>query len=222
MDQEYPLVSALMLVRAADRQNIARAINCFESQTYPYKELIIINNCDSQLQCSELEIAARPNVFLVDTPSKLTAGMARNYGLSSCNGQIIAQFDCDSYHHPERLLKQAIALFQNDAQVCMLSQALKFSFISNHASKWSNDRNAILNSMMFIRPKGIDYLNLDKLEELSILEKLVANKYNAISLPMPYLMVKLIGDSYPTLIRSHSDIDQSDINTISDILLSIS
>ena len=38
----YPLLSALMLIYRPDPKELIKAINCFEAQTYPYKELIII------------------------------------------------------------------------------------------------------------------------------------------------------------------------------------
>lgn len=194
MSEEYPLVSAIMLVCQKDHRNVLRAIECFERQNYPYKELLLVNNCDTQLEASELNLDARPNVYVLDTPLKLTAGMARNYGLSACNGQIIAQFDCDCYHAPDRLLKQAIALFENNASICVLTKCLKYSYISGYATYWSNDQNAILNSMMFVRPKNIDYENIDKQEEKSLMQRMLSNNLNAISLPMPELIIKLVGD----------------------------
>lgn len=192
-EEDYPLISAIMLVRSKDYDNIPRAIKCFEDQSYPYKELLIVNNCDSQFEASELSLEAKPNVFLIDTPTKLSAGMAKNFGLSACNGQIIVQFDSDCYHAPDRFMKQAIAMFKNNASVCVLKECYKYSYISNHASMLSNNQSAILSSMMFIRPKGIDYANTDKQEERSLMEKLIHNGYEAISLPMPELMIKLIG-----------------------------
>ena len=196
MDEiEYPLISALMLAQKRDHKiNVPRAIEYFERQTYPYKELIIINNCDSQLEASGLSALAKPNIFYLDTPTKLSAGMAKNYGLSACNGQIIAQFDCDCFHAADRLMKQAIAMFKNSATVCVLTECYKYSYISGHASMQCNNQNAILSSMVYVRPNGIDYANIDKQEERSLMEKLIHSGYQAISLPMPELMVKLVGE----------------------------
>lgn len=222
MSEEYPLISAIMLVCHKDHKYVHRAIKCFEDQNYPYKELLIVNNCDTQLQASELSLDARPNVYMLDTPLKLTAGMAKNYGLSACNGQIIAQFDCDCYHAPDRLLKQAIALFENNASICVLTKCLKYSYISGQAGYWSNDQNAILNSMMYIRPKNIDYENLDKQEEKSLMQRMLSNNLNAVSLLMPELMLKLIGDDVGDELPLESALDEASQVYIKSCLKTIS
>jgi hypothetical protein len=84
-----------------------------------------------------------------------------------------------------------------------------------------NDQNAILNSMVFIRPQNIDYDNVNKQEEKTIMQKLLANGHNAISLPMPQLIIKLIGTGTLDIITSFN-LDKSQEVYIKDSLLSIS
>ncbi len=193
---DYPLVSAIMLAGRTPINDVLATIKSFRNQTYPYKELVIINNSSSQYNASELNIHAQKDIFMVDTPIELTAGMARNYGIASANGQILAQFDSDYYHHPKRLEAQITALAKNDAEVCVLTETLAYSLINGRASKNSNLKSAILNSMVFIRPKDIDYPNQEKNEEKTILERLSKVGFKTISLSRPELMVKLYSSHY--------------------------
>lgn len=190
-DPQYPLVSAIMLVGKCPLEDVKAAIKCFKSQTYPYKELIIINNAFSQYEASGLSIHAQHNIFIVDTAVHMTAGMARNHGIAAAKGQIIAQFDADYYHHPNRIESQIGAIIQNEAQVCVLTETLNYSYVSGRASYNTNDRKAILGTMVMIRPAAIDYADVNKNEEKSILEKMTKAEMKIISLPRPDLACKL-------------------------------
>ena len=192
-NQEYPLLSALMVVNKGTYPLINRAINCFSSQTYPNKELIIVNNATTQLEASDLIIDATPNVFVIDTPTLLNIGQARNYGISAANGQILAQFDVDCWHSPQRLQLQIAAMAENSSHVCLLSSASRYSVYSKEFINWTNDKNAILNSMVFIRPKNVDYPNLQKSEELHLLIRLAELGGQVSSLNAPHLLCKIVG-----------------------------
>lgn len=173
-DEEYPLVSAIMLAGKVATTDVVAAIDCFRSQTYPYKELIIINNATNQFTATDLNIQAESNVFLIDSPTYLNAGMARNYGIRAANGRILAQFDADYWHAPERLETQIAALAQNEAHICMLSDTLMYSYVSGRAAPHKNHKSAILGTMVFVRPSMIDYPSVSKNEELGILNKMVS------------------------------------------------
>lgn len=180
MTTEYPLISAITIVKDVCVQQLEMVIECFENQTYPYKELVIINNARSQSLASQLEIKARKDVYVVDTPTFLTSGHARNYAIQHCNGQIIAQFDYDMWHNKIRLESQLLTMINNGSKICVLSKCMLYymgnrSYMTNHA-------NAILQTMMYVRPHMIDYPQSDKGEELGLLEKLINSGYNIISL----------------------------------------
>lgn len=190
-DQEYPLVSAIMLAGQCPHEDIFAAIKCFNSQTYPYKELIIINNAKTQFEASALNMHAQKDIFIIDTPIGLSAGMARNYGISAANGQILAQFDADYYHSPNRLEVQIATLAGNEAHVSVLTETLQYSFVSGKATYQRNDKQAILNTMVLVRPRDIDYPNVNKNEEKGFLEKLINAGMKTISIPKVDLMCKL-------------------------------
>ncbi len=189
--EEFPLVSAIMLAGRVQIPDVLAAIDCFKAQTYPYKELIIVNNARSQYDASALNIRAERDIFMVDTPQELFAGMARNYGISCANGKILAQFDADYWHAPNRLEAQVATLAQNEAHVAVLDSTLCYSFVSGRASYWTNDRKAILGTMVFVRPTGLDYPNADKQEELGLLDKFQQAELSVISMNVPELACKL-------------------------------
>jgi len=199
MEQEkYPLVSAIMLAGKTTPANIMAGVECFKSQNYPYKELIIVNNAQSQLDASSLNIKAEKDVFIVDTPQHLTAGMARNYGISAANGKILAQFDADYWYSPDRLSTQIAGMAKNESHVAVFNKTLSYSYASGRVSYHTNPKEIILETMVFIRPKEIDYPNIEKNEELGILNKLNGIDYKTISINNPILCCKLFFTNHIT------------------------
>lgn len=190
-NSQLPLISAIMLAGKMQVLDIVKAIECFKSQTYPNKELIIVNNAKSQFEASKLNIAAEDNIFLIDTPTLLHAGMARNYGIRAANGQILAQFDADYWYDAERLSTQVATMAETGSQVCMLASTLKYSFCSGNAGLYTNSKDVILDTMVFVRPKEIDYPDADKNEEFGILDRLIKANYSPITISNPDLCCKL-------------------------------
>ena len=179
-----------MLAGESSLSQVIACVESYKSQTYPYKELIIINNSSSQYKASELAIHAQHNVFVLDTPIKLSAGMARNHGIAAANGRILAQFDSNYFHHPNRLESQVAALAESEAEVCYLTSTLKYSFVSGRATRNTNDKSVIPQSLVMIRSKGVDYPNEEKGEEKSLMTKLI-NQKKVVSINAPMLMTKV-------------------------------
>lgn len=186
---EHPLVSALTILNSTDL--LETTLRCFRRQTYPYKELIIVNNAKNQTTASEITISAEPDVFLIDTPELWPAGQARNYAISAANGRILAQFDTDSWHHPNRLEAQIATMVANEAHICVLNKSLSYSMHSQVARYWENKQQAILNTMVYIRPASIDYGQATKYEEFDMLEKMQNSGMQIIAIDKPDLVCKL-------------------------------
>jgi glycosyltransferase involved in cell wall biosynthesis len=172
VNSEWPLVSCIMLAGRTPLPEVHAAIQCFRQQTYPYKELVIVNNARSQFQASELVIDAERGVFIADTPTHYSAGMARNHGIAAANGQIIAQFDPDFWHAPNRIEAQVATVAESQAHIAVLASCLSFSSLSGAARPFTNAAKAIMASMVFIRPKKLDYPDDDKHEEHALFQRL--------------------------------------------------
>lgn len=198
---DIPLISAVMLIGKLPVEQVQLAINCFADQTYPNKELIIVNNASNQWQASALQltlpvdpISQQPIAHILDTEYKLTAGMSRNYGLSVAKGSIIIQFDADCWHSSHRIATQVTAMVEHQAQVCMLSRGLEYGY-NGYTTYWSNSKRILPNTMIFFKPQD-NYPNVEKSEELGLLNKLMQSGYKPIALDKPELVCKLHFTAY--------------------------
>lgn len=189
-NEDYPLVSCIALAGNHTISGVRDTIDQFNAQSYPYKELIIVNNCRNQSYASDLVLEASPNIFIIDTPKLLSAGMARNWGVMSANGQILAQFDINYWHSPDRLQSQVNSLTAG-AHISLLSNILAYSGFSNIVRYLDNDRSAILNTMVYIRPKDIDYDDVESNEESSIIQKMISKGFKPIAIDAPELCCKI-------------------------------
>jgi len=80
-----PHVTAVMLTTADRAGMAARAVRCFESQTYPEKDLL---------------------VFPTDHLRGTTTGELRNLACAEARGDIVAHWDDDDWSHPQRIEEQ--------------------------------------------------------------------------------------------------------------------
>lgn len=92
------MVSCLMVTKPSRIDMARRAIECFEAQTYRNRELVIVAE-------EALPIAARDIIFGTGSLGEL-----RNVSVAHANGEFIAQWDDDDWHHPQRLERQLAGL----------------------------------------------------------------------------------------------------------------
>ena len=101
-----PLVTAVMVTgKHANRRPLAlAAVRCFQAQTWPNKELVIINDGMS------LGIQG-PTIqeFLLPAKKETTLGELRNRGLDRARGSWIIQWDDDDWSHASRIEVQMAA-----------------------------------------------------------------------------------------------------------------
>lgn len=187
---DYPLVSAIMLAGRHSHAELDFAIKCFNFQTYPNKELIVVNSHNIPISID--------GVNVVNTGAAMPAGMARNIGLAAAHGKLFAQFDANCWHAPNRLEAQIATMAENDAQVSLLASSLSYSFVSGRALYQQNSRQAIVGSLVFVRPFQIEYAPYDKQEEIGLLEKMQKAKMTIITVPLPSLMCRLYYSDTPT------------------------
>lgn len=102
------LVSAIMPTRGRS-QWAAQAVDCFLSQTYPNKELIILDDDDapsfSDAAVEEIE-AKRENVRWFGMVDRMTIAEKRNYAATLARGEIIWTLDDDDWSAPGRMADQ--------------------------------------------------------------------------------------------------------------------
>ena len=97
------LVSAIMPTgRLPGRRALSQvAIECFFRQTYPDRQLVIVNHSEEPFGLED------PRVKEVVVRRPPTLGELRNIGLDAADGELLITWDDDDWHHPCRMEKQA-------------------------------------------------------------------------------------------------------------------
>lgn len=120
--QNGPLVSCLMVSRGK-LLPARHAIDCFRLQTYPLRELVILDdNPVSELTAflAELNDPLIRYIQISETQTRL--GSLRNYALAEVRGELVCQWDDDDLYDARRLAWQIEALQTSGAQACFLSR----------------------------------------------------------------------------------------------------
>lgn len=126
---DVPLVTALMVTGKDETRPFyaRRAIDCFLQQTYPNKELLIINHGRESVFTPDVRIRELRIMKAHDQ----TLGSLRNIGLDFARGSLILTWDDDDWYHPLRMEVQ-IAAYQSDSAILLKNQ-IRYSFQSRSA-----------------------------------------------------------------------------------------
>ncbi len=120
----YPLVSCLMVTR--ERFDLARrSVNCFLKQTYPNKELVIIDDdpCDDlERWVGSLRDPQIQFMRLADEGKPL--GELREISLQAARGDYVSQWDDDDISHPDRLMSQLVSIAALHADAAFLHRQM--------------------------------------------------------------------------------------------------
>ncbi|ARA94255.1 hypothetical protein AWN76_014575 [Rhodothermaceae bacterium RA] len=117
---EAPLVSCIM--PTYDRRAfVPQAIRDFQRQTYPNRELLILD--DGPDAIGDL-VPDDPRIRYLRLPARLTLGAKRNRACEAARGTLIAHWDDDDWVAPTRLAVQVSHLMQTGAAVCGLREVL--------------------------------------------------------------------------------------------------
>jgi len=185
------LISAITIIDTQDQKRVDFLIHSFKAQTYANKELIIINNAESQYHASRIKAIEENNIKLIDLPYKYTKGVAKNHACSIAQGEIITLFSPEYYHHPQRMIKQHKVL-QKAKSGSFLNAYLQVSQY-NGISEKAAPHGMVLESMMYHRPAAFTFGVEDRAEDLHCLQTLLSENYNFCSIAEPDLMIRVIG-----------------------------
>lgn len=121
---EMPLVSCLMVTR--DRAARAqRAIRCFQAQTYPARELVILDDGEDDALADWIASQRDDRIQYHRLPTGTTPlGALRNRSVALASGDYVCQWDDDDLYDPARIETQMILLRALDAEACLLSRWL--------------------------------------------------------------------------------------------------
>lgn len=121
--KEHPKVSCLM-VTANRKQLMRRSILGFKNQTYPNKELVVVDDGQQDLEevLKELPSSQLTYLKLKSKPGN-TLGKLRNRSLDEADGEYLVQWDDDDWYHPDRISIQA-GFLNKGYDACCISGSL--------------------------------------------------------------------------------------------------
>lgn len=122
-------------------RHVRRSVQCYLDQTYPNKELVVVNEGPKEYQ-EEMDTwfsgLGRSDIRPVWLNGEYTLGALRNISMGVCRGDYICQWDDDDFCMPFRLSSQYSHLSNTpDANVCYLGDQLHFYF-STGELYWDN------------------------------------------------------------------------------------
>jgi len=121
-----------------DRPEFAlQAVRYFQRQDWPATELIIVEDGPPLLASL---LPDDPRITLVPSGmSRRSIGSKRNLACELARGEIIAQWDDDDWHGPERLSRQVGPIVSGDAEISALRDCLLFDVCHWQFWRWSDD-----------------------------------------------------------------------------------
>lgn len=103
-----PLVSCILPTKNR-AEFIPQAIRSYQSQTYPHRELVIVDNGDDQ---TAMLLPPDRSIRYAKVTGTLTTGDMRNLCAKYARGEFICHFDSDDWSAPERVADQVTRLSQ--------------------------------------------------------------------------------------------------------------
>jgi glycosyltransferase involved in cell wall biosynthesis len=117
---DVPLVSCLMPTSGRP-ELAARAARCFLMQDHPRRELVVVGEDSAELR----EALPRDDrIRLVEVAAKRSIGELRNIACRHARGDVVAHWDDDDWHGPQRLSRQIAPLVAGTADVTALRDVL--------------------------------------------------------------------------------------------------
>ncbi len=173
--ETFPLISCLCVSHNTVRQ-LQQAIDCFEAQTYPNKELLVLYESDNGAVRQFARQEQHERVYFLEVPAepKLTLGELRNLSVERCNGEYFCQWDDDDWYASNRLQVQMEALQQSCKPACMLLYWLMYDCVNKAAylSPFRLWEGSILCKKSVITPL-CNYASLEKGEDTILLGHLL-------------------------------------------------
>jgi glycosyltransferase involved in cell wall biosynthesis len=128
-----PLVSCIMPTHNR-RLFVPRAIDYFLRQDHPAKELVII---DDGTDSVEDLVPPLPSIRYHRVAGRMVLGTARNLACEMASGSMIAHWDDDDWHAPDRLSRQVRQLESGRIDLCGLTSLLLYEPANDRAWRFT-------------------------------------------------------------------------------------
>jgi len=148
-------VSVLMLTHTYTK-HLFEAIDCFLSQTYDNKELILLDSGSTthyeyvaeRLRRMGKRTVGIRHIYVSNTDFN-TVGDLRNFGLKLCSGEYVCIYDDDDLMSENRIERQLKHLKENGDGYSVLGSYSIASDSSYNVSFVGNDEDGLLGTIMF-------------------------------------------------------------------------
>lgn len=139
IDHCLPKISCLLVTAKGRIEYFRRSFQCYLDQTYPNRELVIVNEGPFEYQQQIKSIVGnRDDVRFVFLDGYYTLGALRNISIALCHGDLFVQWDDDDFNMPDRLRTQYAYLYKHpNARVCYLTDQLHYYFPTQELY-WNN------------------------------------------------------------------------------------
>lgn len=104
----HPLISCICITGKRSKFLI-RSVICFDTQSYPNKELVISypeDDLETKILTDQIIASSGLNIVTIARDPKISLGAARNEAIIHCNGEYICTWDDDDWYHYKRLIHQ--------------------------------------------------------------------------------------------------------------------
>jgi glycosyltransferase involved in cell wall biosynthesis len=120
------LISALVVTRDGALPRLANALGDLARQTHAERELVVVHDGDATFHAAVELLAHRAGLdaTIERAEAGQPLGALRNRTVALSRGELVAQWDDDDRHHPERLARQAAALAGREASFAFLTDQL--------------------------------------------------------------------------------------------------
>lgn len=137
-----PLLSCIMPTYNR-RPFIPLALERFREQSYPNRELIVVD--DGSDPVGDL-VRDQPAVRYIRLERRMSIGGKRNIACQESRGELVAHWDDDDWYSPDRLMRQAAPILRGEADVTGLEN--RFVLQMPHGRFWTTNRQ--LHRSMFV------------------------------------------------------------------------
>lgn len=129
-----PLVTCIMPTYNR-RPFVPLALECFRLQSYPNRELIIVDDGSDPVE----DLACRePGVRYIPLTRRMSVGAKRNLACREARGEIIAHWDDDDWYGPSRLDLQVLPILRGEADITGMENRFVLSVADQRF--WTVDR----------------------------------------------------------------------------------
>jgi len=183
INKKYPLVSGVMVTK--NRLNwVKKSIEYFLNQTYPNKELIIVEDgtdgTDEYIK--KLKDPRIKNYHIVYSNEELginearkSLGYLRNFSIEKVTGEYLMQWDDDDYYHPTRIAIMMQKIDEKKVDVLYLSRWLMSWADRGYYTTSKYRESGWEGSMLIKTEKMLTYPSLKHGEDTVLQNKIKSN-----------------------------------------------